>query len=86
MTTDGTTPLTLENLIFTLQKAQEAKELLDSILSYYDFYSMEFSFHSDKDIAKIKKRMTPEILRTFRTDKEILNARIIRYTGFDDSE
>lgn len=69
-----------------LKKAQEAKELLDSIISHYDVYSMEFTFHSDKDIEKIKKRMSPEILRTFRTDKQILNDRIRDYIDFDDSE
>ena len=55
-----------------IQRAQEAQELLESILSNYDMYTGQFSKISDYDCR-------------FDISHNLIN-RIRRYRNFDDSE
>lgn len=74
---------TSENLIVliqTLEDALRAKEILSTILSYYDIYSGQFEKIPDYQAEYMYKRADG----TYITDT--LNKKIRDYIQFDDSE
>lgn len=70
----------IEELIKTLQRAQEAQDILNSVLSYYNIYSGQFDKIPDYDAEHIFRCSDGTLIRN------TLNARIRSYTNFDDSE
>ena len=70
----------IEDISKALNRAKEAQDLLDSILSYYDVYSGQFDKIRDIDAEYLFK------LSDGSYHKDGLNTRIREYIKFDDSE
>ena len=77
---------TLDVILKEIEKLKKTEKLLDDILYHYDIYSGEFTFKSEEENRKLKKRMHPDKLHSFESDKENLNWKIREYLNFDDSE
>lgn len=72
--------LDIEDIAKALNKAKEAKDLLDSILLYYDVYTGQF-----EKIGKLDAEYMPK-LDNGQYYKGSLNNKIREYLKFDDSE
>jgi ABC-type Fe3+-hydroxamate transport system substrate-binding protein len=70
----------IEDISKALNRAKEAQDLLDSILSYYNIYSGQFDKIRDIDAKYLFK------LSDGSYYKYGLNTRIRAYIKFDDSE
>ena len=70
----------IEELIETLNRAKEAQDILNRVLSYYNIYSGQFDKIPDYDAEHIFRCSDDALIRN------TLNARIRAYKDFDDSE
>lgn len=70
----------IEDIAKALNRAKEAQDILDRVLSYYDVYSGQFDKIPDIDAEYLFKCSDGSYY------KDGLNTRIRSYINFDDSE
>lgn len=78
----------IEELLKEIGHLQDAKKLLDRILSNYNIYSKEFEIETEEEFQNSlkKARIREDLKRNIISESEQLNTEIRRYLNFDDSE
>lgn len=74
----------LPELIDTLQYYENAKDLLDGLLEFYDIHSQQFNPITVYRIPPHGDKSQPKSLWKSRSDE--LNEKIRKYLNYDDSE
>lgn len=74
----------LSDIIETLTDLDDAKRLLDEILTHYDVYRQQFTAIDTMKFAPRGDLSIPK--SNWKSESEILNQKIKKYLQFDDSE